>query len=216
MNRNHQSRNTMKHTPHGREHAARHQLGPGMHNPTRFNPKEFQRFIETPVNNPQDNLLEAAYQDWISDTEDYPDYSGIGPDYSAYPSDEPVPVEIEARQRLRHDHDFNTARDYHNKMFSYRAQAEMDNVNDETYIRSYRGVGPKGYKRSDESINDEIHRMLADESGIDASGISVQVKDAAVTLVGSVRSRQDKFEIEDVVENVPGVENVENKILVLK
>lgn len=216
MNRNHQSRNTMKHTAHGREHAARHQLGPGMHNPTRFNPKEFQRFIETPDYNPQDNLLETAYQDWISDTQDYPDYTGVGPDYSAYRSDGPGPVEIEARQRLRHDHDFNTARDYHNKMFSYRAQAEMDEVNDETYIRSFRGVGPKGYRRSDESINEEIHRMLADEVYIDASGISVQVKDAVATLVGSVRSRQYKFKIEDVVEKVPGVESVENKIRVLR
>lgn len=216
MNRNHQSRNAMKHTPQGRQNIARQQLGSGMHNPARYNPKEFQRFIVTPQYDSHEDLLETAYQDWISDTQDFQDNPNMGPDYSAYRSDGPGPVEIEARQRLRHDHDFNTAHDYHNKMFSYRAQAEMDDINDETYIRSFRGVGPKGYKRSDENINDDIHRMLANAHRIDASGITVKVKDAVVTLIGNVYSRQNKFDIEDIVENVPGVEDIENKIRVSK
>src|SRR5690606_12683857 len=54
---------------------------------------------------------------------------------------------------------------------------------------NYRGRGPKGYKKSDELLTEQICEMLADSAEIDATDIEVQVKDGEVTLSGFVASR---------------------------
>ena len=52
----------------------------------------------------------------------------------------------------------------------------------------YRGVGPKGYRRTDQRIHDDVcDRMLLDPY-LDASGIVVGVSKGHVTLTGSVPS----------------------------
>lgn len=41
--------------------------------------------------------------------------------------------------------------------------------------RSFRGMGPKGYKRADERISDEVHERLTEDPYVDASNISASV-----------------------------------------
>jgi hypothetical protein len=76
------------------------------------------------------------------------------------------------------------------------------------------GRGPKGYKRSDERIQEDVNERLTHDAWVDASEIEVQVKDGEVTLTGTVNSRDEKRRAEDAVERVSGVREVHNQIRV--
>lgn len=78
--------------------------------------------------------------------------------------------------------------------------------------RSYAGKGPKGYKRSDERIKEDVSEGLARHPEVDASDIEVAVHDAEVTLSGTVRERLMKRIAEDIAERSPGVKEVHNMI----
>jgi hypothetical protein len=78
----------------------------------------------------------------------------------------------------------------------------------------HRGHGPKGYKRSDGRIEEDINDRLTDDPYLDASDIEVRVKDSEVTLSGTVMLRQDKRRAEDLSELVSGVTNVQNNLRV--
>jgi osmotically-inducible protein OsmY len=77
-----------------------------------------------------------------------------------------------------------------------------------------RGRGPKGYRRSDERIREDVNDRLGDDYYIDASDIEVTVSNTEVTLTGTVPSRNDKRRAEDIAESVSGVTNVENRLRV--
>lgn len=79
---------------------------------------------------------------------------------------------------------------------------------------SFRGKGPKGYKRSDSTIREDICDRLTDDDSLDASNIDCQVKDGEVTLSGTVSCREDKRRAEDIVASAAGVSDVENRIRV--
>lgn len=79
---------------------------------------------------------------------------------------------------------------------------------------SYRGRGPKGYRRSDERLQEIICERLTDDPFIDARDISVNVSAGEVTLQGSVEDRQQKYAIEDLVADVHGVVEIHNRIAV--
>lgn len=74
------------------------------------------------------------------------------------------------------------------------------------------GKGPKGYKRSDERIREEVSEALYRDYHVDASEIEVDVKDGIVTLSGTVDSRQSKRAAEECIENLTGVSDVHNRI----
>lgn len=76
------------------------------------------------------------------------------------------------------------------------------------------GRGPKGWRRSDERIREDVSEQLERHPGIDASEIEVQVQQGEVTLSGSVADRHTKRMAEDVVEHVSGVREVQNQIRV--
>jgi osmotically-inducible protein OsmY len=76
----------------------------------------------------------------------------------------------------------------------------------------HRGRGPKGYRRSDERIREDVSDRLTDDSWLDAQSIEVAVKDGDVTLTGMVRSREDKKRAEALAESVSGVDNVQNSL----
>ena len=80
--------------------------------------------------------------------------------------------------------------------------------------RQHRGRGPKGYRRSDERIKEDVNDRLSDDYSIDASDIEVMVTNTEVTLSGTVDSREDKRRAEDIAESVSGVTNVENRLRV--
>jgi osmotically-inducible protein OsmY len=78
----------------------------------------------------------------------------------------------------------------------------------------HRGRGPKNYTRSDDRIKEDINDRLTDHRHLDASDIDVEVQNGEVTLTGFVNSRRDKRMAEDIVEDISGVKNVENRLRV--
>jgi osmotically-inducible protein OsmY len=78
------------------------------------------------------------------------------------------------------------------------------------------GRGPKGYKRSDARINEDVCDRLADAPDVDASNIEVLVNNGEVTLSGTVSGREDKRRAEDLIENVSGVREVHNNLRVAR
>jgi osmotically-inducible protein OsmY len=83
-----------------------------------------------------------------------------------------------------------------------------------TSFVSHRGRGPKDYKRSDERIREDINDRMTDDHQLDASGISVTVKDGEVTLSGTVDSKFAKRHAEDIADVVLGVSHVQNNLRV--
>jgi osmotically-inducible protein OsmY len=79
---------------------------------------------------------------------------------------------------------------------------------------SHRGKGPKGYRRSDERIKEDVNDRLTDYPYLDASEIVVGVQDREVTLQGTVNDRTDKRIAEAIAESVSGVANVQNNLRV--
>lgn len=80
--------------------------------------------------------------------------------------------------------------------------------------REHRGRGPKGYRRSDERIKEDVNDRLSDDYYLDASEVEVTVTNTEVTLTGTVNRREDKRRAEDLAESVSGVSNVENRLRV--
>ncbi|HEY7784852.1 MAG TPA: BON domain-containing protein [Pyrinomonadaceae bacterium] len=79
---------------------------------------------------------------------------------------------------------------------------------------TFRGKGPKGYRRSDERIREDVNDRLTEYDYLDASDIEVAVSESVVTLNGSVDSRWAKHIAEDIAETVSGVTDVENNLRV--
>jgi hypothetical protein len=79
---------------------------------------------------------------------------------------------------------------------------------------SQSGKGPKGYVRSDERLKEDISEKLMRHPAIDASDISVEAKNGAVILTGSIDNRQLKHYVEDLVESCAGVRDIDNRLTV--
>lgn len=82
----------------------------------------------------------------------------------------------------------------------------------ETFV----GKGPKGYKRSDDRIREDVCDRLARHPAVDASEVEVHVKDGEVTLTGTVVDRRMKRLAEEIVEDIDGVHDVSNHIRVAR
>lgn len=78
------------------------------------------------------------------------------------------------------------------------------------------GRGPRGYQRSDERIREDVNDRLTFDPDVDASEVTVEVRDGEVRLEGYVFHRDQKRRAEDLVETVPGVKDVSNHIKVRK
>jgi osmotically-inducible protein OsmY len=75
--------------------------------------------------------------------------------------------------------------------------------------------GPKNYTRSDERIREDVCERLM-QSGVDASDVTVSVRDGKVILEGSVPERRMKHRIEDIAEQCFGVSDVDNNVRVAR
>ena len=96
--------------------------------------------------------------------------------------------------------------DDHGKSSAYGARDLWSSV------KSFLGKGPKGYRRSDERIREDICEALLKHPGIDASEIEVRVANGAVTLIGTVPDRWMKRASEWLIDRVSGVESVHNHL----
>jgi osmotically-inducible protein OsmY len=102
---------------------------------------------------------------------------------------------------------------------SYRSDYDRNRYgqNEESFgdkVKNFFGIGPKGYKRSDDRIREDISERLEDHPNIDASNIEVSVDQGVVTLSGTVDDRRGKRLAEDVTEDIRGVKDVHNQIRV--
>lgn len=98
---------------------------------------------------------------------------------------------------------------------TYGSRGEYGRGRDESLterVGRFFGMGPKGYRRSDERIREDVSERLEDHPEIDATNIEVLVKDGEVTLSGSVDNRRAKRLAEDVAEQCRGVKDVHNQI----
>jgi len=77
---------------------------------------------------------------------------------------------------------------------------------------NFTGYGPKNYKRSDDRIYEEVCDKLMRHRGVDATHIGVKVSDGVVFLSGKVESRKMKRLAEEIVEILPGVQDVRNEL----
>lgn len=78
----------------------------------------------------------------------------------------------------------------------------------------HEGRGPKGYRRSDERIREDVSDRLTDDPFIDASDIEVEVSGGEVTLSGTVDSRMARRRAEDIAERCSGIVHVQNNLRV--
>lgn len=78
--------------------------------------------------------------------------------------------------------------------------------------RSYRGHGPRDYRRSDERVYGDVCEALTDDSEVDATHIEVKVSEGEVTLSGSVTSREQKRRAAHVADRIAGVRDVHNQL----
>jgi osmotically-inducible protein OsmY len=77
-------------------------------------------------------------------------------------------------------------------------------------IGRFAGRGPKGYRRADARVREDVCDRLTADPALDASEITVDVDNLEVTLSGSVPDRDTKRAAEDCAEDVPGVREVHN------
>ena len=78
----------------------------------------------------------------------------------------------------------------------------------------FTGRGPRGYRRSDDRIQEEVCEVLFHHGEIDASEVEVRVENGEVTLTGTVQDRRQKRMIEDAIEELSGVKEVNNQLRV--
>jgi osmotically-inducible protein OsmY len=76
----------------------------------------------------------------------------------------------------------------------------------------YMGRGPKGYVRADPTIREDACVRLMHFGHVDATNIEVRVERGEVTLDGWVADRQQKRFAEQLVDGVPGVIDVHNRL----
>ena len=78
----------------------------------------------------------------------------------------------------------------------------------------YKGVGPRGWRRNDEAIRDDVAERLTNDAGVDARDIEVSVAGGDVVLQGSVGSRAERRRAEDLAWTCAGVRDVQNQLRV--
>lgn len=81
---------------------------------------------------------------------------------------------------------------------------------------SHAGQGPQFHRRSDDKIHEEIWELLSNNADLDASEVELQVESGAVTLTGTVDSRDARWLTEDLVSSVTGVREVNNRLKVAR
>lgn len=143
----------------------------------------------------------------------YPQYPGYyGEDYDEYRRGDPWRGPGYAERYARRGRDERGVWDRaSDEVASWFGDESAEHRRD---MDKHRGKGPRGYKRSDARISEDVHDRLSDDPYLDASNISVEVNDREVTLSGLVDHRHDKRRAEDCAESVSGVTHVQNNLRV--
>ena len=132
-------------------------------------------------------------------------------------------------EKIRHDHfqddqfkkDYDpTYEDEYGMKHPYEHGGEenrwADDIRSEASRENHAGKGPKGYMRSEQRIKEEASEILSHDYDLDASEIELEVKDRCLILRGEVHSRRDKRLAEYLVEDISGIEDVDNQLIIKK
>lgn len=137
--------------------------------------------------------------------------------------DEPFRPSSSSRRQGRSFEDDGTAGLYGSGTSDYQSLGAMGTsswqgssygTRDSSSRMNHLGKGPKGWKRSDERIREDVCERLERDARVDASEIEVSVRDGVVTLSGKVEDRPSKRQAEDIIEFLPGVKDVRNDLTV--
>jgi hypothetical protein len=74
------------------------------------------------------------------------------------------------------------------------------------------GRGPRGWRRQDERIREDVCQWMSDDPRLDARDIEVRVQEGDVILEGRVGHRGARRLAEDIAAAVPGVRDVVNRL----
>jgi HSP20 family molecular chaperone IbpA len=100
-----------------------------------------------------------------------------------------------------HSNDYSFTRDHNHDRRSFASTED------------YRGVGPLGYKKSDDKIREHVCELLLWNPDVDATDIDVTVQDGVVYLKGFVDSRHSKRTAERIIDHLSGVKDVQNQLI---
>jgi hypothetical protein len=78
----------------------------------------------------------------------------------------------------------------------------------------FSGHGPRGYQRADDRIREDVCELLTRHGEIDARDMEVEVRAATVILRGTADSGRTRRLAEELVEEIPGVRDVQNELRV--
>lgn len=86
--------------------------------------------------------------------------------------------------------------------------SDFEHIRDVNFV----GRGPKGYRRLDARMIEDVCEVLERHPSVDATEIEVDVKDGVVTLRGWVENREQKRLAEFAVDEVSGIRDVINQL----
>ena len=129
------------------------------------------------------------------------------PEYPTYPTNKEEFYQLHPDERNRQQRGYDQG-------FS-RSQYGNERSYSQSYSEpTYAGRGPKGWKRSDESIKEQVCHALEQHPRIDATEVEVDVKEGVVTLRGNIHDRSAKRLAGDVIDWLPGVTDVHNNLTI--
>jgi|GEM_PF-6605156 len=82
--------------------------------------------------------------------------------------------------------------------------------------RTYAGIGPRSYHKSDESIKEEVCEILFWNPDVDSTQVEVSVESGVVRLEGFVDSRHAKRTSEAIIEDIFGIVDIQNELIIKK
>ena len=85
-----------------------------------------------------------------------------------------------------------------------------------TLTGRHHGSGPRGWRRADDNVREDVCEALAYHPALDASDITVTAEAGEVTLAGTVPDRASKRLAEELADRCRGVEDVHNRLVVRK
>lgn len=142
-------------------------------------------------------------------------YSG----HNRWPQEEDPEWEKGYRYDYMRDREFN--RQYYGSDLDEAFERAQERIRRTTGRRSpsawerpgpFSGMGPQGYRRSDERIRDDVHQVFTRHGRLDARQIHLTVENREVTLTGSVPDRRSRRMAEDLAASIPGVHDVHNRL----
>jgi osmotically-inducible protein OsmY len=75
-------------------------------------------------------------------------------------------------------------------------------------------IRPSEVKMKQDQVKQQIEEALIRSARLDASGITVEISDGRAVLRGTVRSWAEKDEAENAAWNIPGIQQVEDRLQV--